>query len=93
MGAHPEGLDLNSLVADAALLHMNTDTFKSCVETGKYKVAVQSDYLEGMRIEADGTPAFVIGKSTADGVDGELLVGAMPLPIFEKRFGDLGVTK
>jgi protein-disulfide isomerase len=93
MGSHPEGLDLSSLVADAAQLHMNTDSFKTCVETGKYKDAVQSDYLEAMRIGADGTPAFVIGKSTTDGVDGELLVGAMPLPIFEKRFGDLGVAK
>jgi protein-disulfide isomerase len=93
MGAHPEALDLNSLVTDAAGLSMDTGAFKSCVETGKYKEAVQSDYLEAMRIGADGTPAFVIGKSTADGVDGELVVGAMPLQIFETKFRDLGVTK
>ena len=93
MGAHPDALDLSSLVADAASLHMNTDAFKGCVESGKYKEVVQSDYLEAMRIGADGTPAFIIGKSTSEGVDGELMVGALPLQMFEKRFADLGTAK
>jgi protein-disulfide isomerase len=90
MGAHPESLDLNSLIADATSLKMDANAFKTCVESGKYKEAVQSDVLEAMRIGADGTPSFVIGKSTPEGVDGELLVGAMPYPVFQKRFKELG---
>jgi protein-disulfide isomerase len=89
MGANPSKLDMDSLVADAASLKMDTAKFRSCVESEKYKPAIQTDVLEAMKIGADGTPTFVIGKSTPDGVDGEVLVGAMPYETFEKRLKSL----
>ena len=85
MGSNPSKLDLDSLVADASSLKMDTTAFKSCVESEKYKQAIQTDVLEAMKIGADGTPTFVIGKSTADGVDGEVVVGAMPFDVFDKK--------
>jgi protein-disulfide isomerase len=93
MATHPEALDLESLVADASLLKMDKGAFRGCVEKGKYKEAVQGDLLEAMKIGADGTPAFVVGKSTPDGVDGEMVVGAQPYSLFEEKFKQLGVTK
>jgi protein-disulfide isomerase len=93
MSAHPENLDLNSLVADASSLKINPDTFRACVESGKYKEAVKSDLLEAMKIGADGTPSFVVGKSTPDGVDGELIVGAQPYSLFQAKFKSLAVEK
>ena len=72
---------------------MDPDAFRTCVESGKYKEAVQGDVLEAMKIGADGTPAFVVGKSTPDGVDGELIVGAQPYNVFEEKFKSLGVEK
>ena len=78
MSNNPEKLDINNLVADAQQLKLDVPKFRSCVEAEKYKNEVQADVLEAMKIGADGTPAFVIGKSTPDGVDGELLVGAQP---------------
>lgn len=85
MSAHPDKLDMDSLVADAQQLKLDVPTFRSCVEKEKYKSEVQADVLEAMKIGADGTPAFVIGKSTPDGVDGELMVGAQPYPMFEMK--------
>jgi protein-disulfide isomerase len=93
MATHPEALDLNSLVSDASMLMMDKEAFRACVEKGKYKEAVQGDLLEAMKIGADGTPAFVVGKSTPDGVEGEMVVGAQPYPVFEEKFKQLGVTK
>jgi protein-disulfide isomerase len=93
MSAHPEALDLNSLVADASTVKINPDTFRKCVETEKYKEAVKGDLLEAMKIGADGTPSFVVGKSTPDGVDGELIVGAQPYNVFQEKFKSLGVEK
>lgn len=90
MSSHPESLDMASLVTDATSLHMNADTFKSCVESGKYQEAVKSDLLEAMKIGADGTPSFVVGKSTPDGVDGDLIVGAQPYSVFQDKFKALG---
>ncbi len=93
MSSHPENLDLPSLVADASQVKINPETFRKCVESGKYKEAVQGDLLEALKIGADGTPAFVVGKSTPDGVDGELVVGAQPYSLFAEKFKALGVEK
>jgi protein-disulfide isomerase len=93
MAAHPEALDLESLVADASLLKMDPKSFRTCVESGKYKESVQGDVLEAMKIGADGTPAFVVGKSTPDGVEGDMIVGAQPYALFEEKFKQLGVMK
>lgn len=89
MGANPTKLDMDSLVADAASLKMDTAKFRSCVESEKYKQAIQTDVLEAMKIGADGTPTFVIGKSTPEGVDGEVLVGAMPYDVFDRKLKSL----
>ena len=89
MGANPDKLDLEHLVAFAADLKMDTDSFRACVTSEKYKSAVQSDVVEAMKIGANGTPTFVVGKSTPEGVDGEVMVGAMPFPMFDDRLKSL----
>jgi protein-disulfide isomerase len=93
MGANPNKLDLDSLVADATDLKMDVSAFRACVESEKYKNAVQTDVLEAMKIGASGTPTFVVGKSTPDGVDGELVVGAQPYPVFDQKLKELGAAK
>jgi protein-disulfide isomerase len=93
MGANPDKLDMNSLVADVTDLKMDVKAFRACVESEKYKNAVQTDVMEAMKIGANGTPTFVVGKSTPDGVDGELVVGAQPYPMFDQKLKELGSAK
>ena len=93
MGANPSKLDMDSLLADAADLKMDVNAFRACVESEKYKNAVQTDVMEAMKIGASGTPTFVIGKSTPDGVDGELVVGAQPYRMFDQKLKELGSAK
>jgi protein-disulfide isomerase len=93
MGANPNKLDMDSLLADAADLKMDVNAFRACVESEKYKNAVQTDVMEALKIGASGTPTFVIGKSTSDGVDGELMVGAQPYPLFDQKLKELGSAK
>jgi len=85
MSANPDKLDMDSLVGDAQQLKLDVPAFRSCIEKEKYKNDVQADVLEAMKIGADGTPAFVIGKSTPEGVNGELMVGAQPFAMFDMR--------
>jgi protein-disulfide isomerase len=92
MASHPENLDMPSLMNFAKQVKINPDTFKSCVDSDKYKEAVQGDLMEAMKIGADGTPAFVVGKSTPDGVDGDLIVGSQPFSVFQEKFKSLGVS-
>ena len=89
MGAHPDKLDMASLVSYASDLKMDVPKFRACVESEKYKNAVQSDVMEAMKIGATGTPSFVIGKSTPEGVDGELMIGAMPYGMFDDKLKNL----
>lgn len=90
MGSNPDKLDLEHILGFAGDLKMDTSAMRMCVEGGKYKNAVQMDVLEAMKIGANGTPTFVIGKSTAEGVDGELVVGALPYAMFDAKLKDLG---
>jgi len=89
MGANPDKLDMDHIAGFAADLKMDTKTFRACVEGEKYKNVVQTDVLEAMKIGASGTPTFVIGKSTANGVEGEVMEGAMPLSMFEQKLKDV----
>ena len=89
MGTHPDQLDLPHLVAYAGELKLNVETFRSCVESGKYKDAIQKDIQEAVKIGANGTPSFVIGKTTPDTVDGDLVIGAMPYQVFDEKLKEL----
>jgi protein-disulfide isomerase len=84
MVASPDKLDMDSLVADAGNLRLDVKAFRACVETERTKEAVQTDVLDAVRIGADGTPTFVVGKSTPEGVDGTIIVGALPYETFDQ---------
>ncbi len=55
-------------------LGLNTDTFRTCVESGTYTAAVQADLNEGVQRGINGTPAFVI--------NGYSMSGAQPYSVF-----------
>jgi protein-disulfide isomerase len=93
MQEHPDKLAMDNLVGYAGDLKMDVNAFRSCIESGKYKEAVQSDVLEAMKIGANGTPSFVVGKSTPDGVDGVLVVGALPYSMFDQKLKEIEAGK
>ncbi len=93
MSSNPDKLGLDNLVGYATQLKMDPNSFRACVTSDKYKDAVQSDVMEAMRIGATGTPSFVVGKSTPEGVDGELVVGAMPFAVFDTKLKALQAGK
>jgi predicted DsbA family dithiol-disulfide isomerase len=68
---------------------MDTGALRACIDSGKYKERVQNDVLEAMKIGANGTPTFIVGKSVGEGVDGELVVGALPYQMFDLKLKDL----
>jgi protein-disulfide isomerase len=89
MGANPDKLDLENLVSQAGALNMDPKVFRTCLESQKYKEAVQTDVVEAMKIGADATPTFVLGKSTPQGVDGDLIIGTQPYAEFVKAIAKL----
>jgi protein-disulfide isomerase len=93
MGSNPDKLEMANLMDDAASLHMDTAAFRTCVESGKYREAVQTNVLEALKFGIGGTPSFVIGKTTPAGVDGEVMEGALPLAEFAKMFAKVEAAK
>jgi len=93
MGSNPDKLDMDNLIVDATQLKMDAGAFRGCLDTQKYKEAVQTDVLEAMKIGAEATPTFVIGKSTPQGVDGELAVGLRPYTEFVKAISQAAEAK
>src|ERR1019366_7680297 len=93
MGANPNSLDIEHIVGFAASLKMDTGALRACIDSGKYKEPVQTDVLEAMKIGANGTPTFIVGKSVGNGVDGELVVGAMPFQMFDAKLKELQGAK
>jgi protein-disulfide isomerase len=93
MGSNPDKLDLDHLAGFATDLKLDTLAFRNCVTSEKYKSAVESDAQEAIRIGAQATPTFVIGKSTPEGVDGEIVIGALPYANFEQKIKQLEAGK
>ncbi len=89
MGANPNSLDIEHIMNFASDLKLDTTVLRACVDSEKYKEPVQRDVLEAMKIGANGTPTFIVGKSVGEGVDGELVVGALPFQMFDMKLKDL----
>jgi protein-disulfide isomerase len=89
MGANPNSLDMDHIAGFATGLKMDAKLLRDCVESEKYKNSVQTDTLDAMKIGATGTPTFIVGRSTGDGVEGELMVGAMPYQMFDDKLKSL----
>lgn len=69
----------------AASVGLDMGKFKGCMDGHTHKAAVNRDIAEAGALNINGTPGFVIGRTTPDGVDGTILLGAHPYPAFETR--------
>jgi protein-disulfide isomerase len=78
-------LDEEDIMAHARQLKLDLKAFSACLSEGKHRTAIQQDILEAARLGVNGTPGFVIGRSTPEGVEGEILMGAHPLAVFEAK--------
>ncbi len=87
--ANANQLDPASILGYAGKLTMDQAAFKSCLESNKYEPVVKANLEEAARNGLEGTPTFVVGKSTQEGVTGALIVGAQPLSVFEREINKL----
>jgi protein-disulfide isomerase len=78
----------------AGELKLDPKTFAACASSPKYDAAIQAETAEGTRLGVGGTPTFILGRTTAAGVEGPMLVGALPYTQFDAKLKSLlGETK
>lgn len=85
----PSRLELENLVNHAREVGADAVTFRQCVESGKHRKAIQQEAYEFTSKGVRGTPTFVIGKNASGSVEGELVLGAVPFGIFEKKLSEI----
>ena len=70
-------------------LKLDMAAFTPCAVSNKYDAEIQDEMAEGTRIGVSGTPTFVIGRSAPDGINGPVLVGALPYSLFDAKLKEL----
>lgn len=73
---NPPAAGLEKLSDYAAQSGINVPDFKKCLDSGRFRAAVQKDADEGERLGVQGTPAFFI--------NGRLVSGAQPAGAFAR---------
>jgi len=67
--------------------------FRACLDGDRYRRDVEKDLADGRAAGVSGTPTFVLGRTTAEGVDGVRLVGAQPYAVFDAKIRELLADK
>lgn len=73
--AQPQAITKDTMKKWAKELGLNTGSFNSCLDSDKYKDAVDGDLKAGQTAGVNGTPTFFI--------NGTILVGAQPFDAFK----------
>ena len=87
--SNPQQLELANLLDVGRNQKLDTDRLQECIVSEKYRKIVEADMAVATRIGIGGTPAFVVGKSTPDGVDGQLIMGALPYSVFDQKLREI----
>jgi protein-disulfide isomerase len=84
-------INSTDLSQDAILRMAQSDSldmtsFRACLDGDKHKPEIQKDTADAAALGISGTPSFVIGKISKDMLDGDRVVGAVPISVFETEF-------
>ena len=80
----------NLLTADyikktAGDLKLDAAPFATCTASTKFDAEIRAEMQEGARLGIEGTPTFVVGRTTPTAVEGPMIVGALPYSEFDAR--------
>jgi protein-disulfide isomerase len=78
-------LSPDAIIKYAQTNALDIPSFKACTEAEKYKAEIQKDSADAGTLGISGTPSFVIGKTATDAMEGDRVVGALPVSAFENE--------
>jgi protein-disulfide isomerase len=73
----------------AQSVSMDVPKFQACVDSDKYRAAIDKDIAEGTAAGVNGTPSFVLGRIENGKLQGVRMVGAMPYAQFEAKIQEM----
>jgi protein-disulfide isomerase len=82
-------LSPESMTASAARLGLDVIALQKCVDERRFEADVRKDVAEAAAVGISGTPTFVVGRTSGDGLQGVKIVGAQPYATFDARLRKL----
>ena len=77
------------ITSTAEGLKLDMAAFKACAASTKFDAAIMQDLNEGRAVNIEGTPTFVLGRTSPQGLDGTLIIGAQPFGAFDAKIKEL----
>jgi len=77
------------ITTTAAELRLDAKAFEACTAGTKYDAAINADIEAARSIGIEGTPSFLLGRTTGDTLDGVLVIGALPFEAFDAKIKEL----
>jgi protein-disulfide isomerase len=74
-----------TIAATAEGLKLDMGAFTPCASSTRFDADIKRDLEVGMKLGIEGTPSFVLGRTTPTGVSGILIVGAQPFQTFDAK--------
>lgn len=83
-------LNANSFTTFAQDLKLNAGAFQTCVaDAAKFQAVIAKDMAEAASVGISATPSFVIGATSANGIDGVRFIGAQPFTAFDAQLKEI----
>ena len=91
-GASSTEAIIEKLVGYASENDLDGDELKTCITDQKFKSEFDKDNADALAAGINGTPGFVVGKSTSGMVEGVKISGAYPYETFKAVFDALAAN-
>jgi len=77
------------ITSAAADLKLDMTAFGACIAGNKHDAEINADMEAARSLGIEGTPSFLLGRTTGDTLEGVLIIGAQPFPMFDARIKEL----
>lgn len=77
----------------AQVLNLDVTTFQNCLNSGRHNIEIANDLRDASLLQINGTPSFLVGKTTSEGVEGYMIMGAFPFSVFDAKLKEIEMEK
>jgi len=77
------------ITSAAADLKLDMTAFATCIAGTRHDAEINADLEAGRGLGIEGTPTFLLGRTTGDTLDGVLIIGSLPFDAFDAKIKEL----
>jgi len=66
-----------------------TDIEHTCIAGTRHDAEINADMEAARSLGIEGTPSFLLGRTTGDTLEGVLVIGAVPFEVFDAKIKEL----